>query len=88
MDTISFVPCECGYELQCTVQSEGEFLDKLVFIDAEESSETYAEQVSRCPGCQEWLGGKLLAPLLEERRSRRRSGRSQAEDIRILSDGS
>jgi hypothetical protein len=78
------VYCECGYGIQCTVRLEGERLGVLVFVDAEESSETYAEQVTQCPECGEWLGSDILARLERRRRSRR----GQAEVVGKLRSGS
>ncbi len=46
--------CECGYVIWMEVWRRGAE-PVVVFFDDEETSETYAEQVVRCPGCGEGL---------------------------------
>ena len=48
--------CECGHGIFCKVGSEGEHIGFLAFFDNESSSETYGQQVERCPNCGEQLG--------------------------------
>lgn len=54
--------CECGHRIWCELWREGEHLGTLVFFDYEETSETYSELVTRCPGCAEQLAKCILAP--------------------------
>ena len=44
----------CGHKLWSVVRKVDEWVVKVSF-DGEESSETYADQVTRCPGCGRWL---------------------------------
>ena len=53
--------CGCGHEIWCEAFVE-ENLVSLVFFDDVESSETYAEQITQCPGC-----GRLPVQRLLER---------------------
>jgi hypothetical protein len=34
----------------------------VVYLDDEEGSESYAEQVDRCPGCGPWLHARGVRP--------------------------
>ncbi len=48
-------PCEsCGHKLWSVERDVKGWLVRVHF-DGEETSETYAEQVTRCPGCGKWL---------------------------------
>lgn len=46
--------------IYCGVSRGGERLGFLVFYDAEQTSETYGEQVALCPGCATALDYRLL----------------------------
>ena len=45
---------ECGYRLRAQASSIGAF-DMLDFFDDRTDSDTFGEQVTRCPGCHLWL---------------------------------
>lgn len=45
---------ECGCPLQAEESSLGAF-GVLAFFDDRTGSDTYAQQVTRCPGCDLWL---------------------------------
>lgn len=46
--------CECEYELWSVEREVNGWLVRIHY-DAEKESDTYAEQVVRCPGCGKWL---------------------------------
>jgi hypothetical protein len=54
--------CSCGHKLWCEARFEEEDLLRLIFFDNVESSETYGEQITQCPGC----GGLSFAERLLE----------------------
>jgi hypothetical protein len=55
-------PCpECAHRLWTEVGSIGVFR-LVVFLDEEEGSDTYAEQVQRCPGCGLGLYALAIKP--------------------------
>ena len=55
-------PCPgCDHTLWTEVGTIGAFR-LVVFFDDERASDTYAEQVDRCPGCGLWLHGLDIAP--------------------------
>jgi hypothetical protein len=54
--------CLCGYPVACEVVSEGERLGFLAFLDDEEASPTYGEQVKHCPKCGRKLALHRLLP--------------------------
>jgi hypothetical protein len=43
--------CECGHDVSCKMLHVGEHLGFVAFHDAQQASETFGEQVTRCPGC-------------------------------------
>ena len=45
---------ECGHRLRAEAGSVGAF-GMLDFFDEAEKSDTFGEQVTRCPGCDLWL---------------------------------
>jgi DNA-directed RNA polymerase subunit RPC12/RpoP len=48
-------PCSsCGYKLWSVERDVKGWLVQ-VYFDGEETSETYADQVTRCPRCGKWL---------------------------------
>ena len=48
-------PCgSCAYKLW-SVEREVKGWPVRVYFDGEQTSETYADQVTRCPGCGKWL---------------------------------
>jgi len=50
-----FIVCaECGHPLRAEAGSIGAF-GMLDFFDDRTGSDTYAQQVTRCPGCGLWL---------------------------------
>ena len=51
--------CSCGHEIWCEAFVE-ENLVSLVFFDDVESSETYTEQITQCPGCGRLPAQRLL----------------------------
>ena len=53
------IHCSCEHEIWCEVRYE-EGLGCLVFFDNVETSETYNEQVTRCPGCERQITEFLL----------------------------
>ena len=56
------IPCpECGHKLWSEVGSLGAFR-MVMFSDDEGESDTYAEQVTRCPGCRLWLYALAIKP--------------------------
>ena len=55
--TYGFV-CACGYKVRCGVSRYGDQLGGLVFYDDEKTSQTWGEEVRRCPGCK----GRLDLP--------------------------
>ncbi len=57
---VALLRCQCGHGIYCAVSREGERLGFLVFHDAEQTSETYGEQVALCPGCATHLDYRLL----------------------------
>ena len=64
MKQSSLIYCRCGHEIWCEVFVEGDLVS-LVFFDDVESSETYAEKITQCPGC-----GRLpVERLLESKHS-------------------
>jgi hypothetical protein len=55
-------PCpECGHKLWSEVGNLGAFR-MVMFSDDEEESDTYTEQVTRCPGCGLWLYALAIKP--------------------------
>jgi DNA-directed RNA polymerase subunit RPC12/RpoP len=52
--------CVCGHRILCKVTSGGEHIGSVAFFDDEETSETYGQQVERCPDCGELLGLPLF----------------------------
>lgn len=52
--------CRCEHGIYCGVSRGGERLGFLVFYDAEQTSETYGEQVALCPRCATALDYRLL----------------------------
>ncbi len=54
-------PCpECDHRLRTEVGSIGAF--RMVIFFDDEGSDTYAEQVERCPECSLWLHGLGINP--------------------------
>ena len=54
-DTTMIVPCgSCSHKLWWVDREVDGWMVRIHF-DGEETSETYAEQVTRCPGCGKWL---------------------------------
>jgi hypothetical protein len=45
---------ECGYPLRAEAGSLGAF-DVFDFFDDRRGSDTYTQQITRCPGCDLWL---------------------------------
>jgi hypothetical protein len=52
---------ECSHKLWMRLGNIGAFRT-VVFLDAEEGSDTYAEQVDRCRGCGLWLHALGIRP--------------------------
>jgi hypothetical protein len=52
--------CGCGHNIRCALRRQGEQLGFLVFLDDQETSKSYAQQVARCPGCGARLDHHLL----------------------------
>jgi DNA-directed RNA polymerase subunit RPC12/RpoP len=48
--------CACGYIILCRVRGAGERVGFLAFFDGEPTSETYGQQIERCPRCGTQLG--------------------------------
>ena len=57
----------CGYAILCAVQSFVERLGTAAFFDDKLTSETYAERVKSCPGCDEQLGFLTLLLRIQPR---------------------
>ncbi len=55
------VYCSCAHKIWCEVRYEADLVI-LIFFDDEETSETYAEQITHCPGCG---GGSFVEDLLD-----------------------
>lgn len=63
MTTLGLIYCSCGHKLWCEARFEEEDLLSLIFFDNVESSETYGEQITQCPGCDgESFAERLLEP--------------------------
>ena len=50
MKQSNLIYCRCWHEIWFEVFFEGELVS-LVFFNVVESSETYAEKITQCPGC-------------------------------------
>ena len=62
MTQSGLIYCSCGYKLWCEARFDDEDLLRLIFFDNEETSETYGERITLCPGCG---GRSFVARLLE-----------------------
>lgn len=52
-------PCpECGHSRWIEDRGVGTF-DLFVYFDDDEFSDSYAEQVTRCPTCHNWCGPRV-----------------------------
>jgi hypothetical protein len=52
---VMITSCEsCGHKLWSVVRKVDEWVLRVHF-DGVESSETYADQITSCPGCGKWL---------------------------------
>jgi hypothetical protein len=59
------IPCpECGQKLWTELGNVGLFR-LVMFFDDDEGSDTYAERVDCCPGCDLWLYGLDAVKLAE-----------------------
>ena len=56
----TWLMCECGRSILCTVIYEGERLGSLRFFDTAQPGELYGERVTTCPGCGARLDPRLL----------------------------
>ena len=63
MKQSSLIYCSCSHKIWCEVRYEADLVI-LIFFDDEETSETYAEQITHCPGCggQSFVEGFLEEP--------------------------
>jgi hypothetical protein len=52
--------CVCGHAILCEVQSAGERIGYLTFVDDEPTSETRGRRIKECPNCGEQLGLPML----------------------------
>ena len=71
MKQSALIYCRCGHKIWSEswveLWREGGHSRRAVFFDDEETSETYAEQITRCPGCGKrpelnWPVGVANAP--------------------------
>jgi len=60
----TWLVCECGRSIRCTVAHEGERLGSLRFFDILRPGEIHGERVSYCPGCGARLEPRLLVEAL------------------------
>ena len=60
-DPMAVLYCECGHKIWSELWWK-EPKDVLLFFDHAESSVTYGEQVTRCPGCGQELRFGLRRP--------------------------
>lgn len=49
---------ECGHALWAEDRSAGVF-DLVVYFDDDERSDSYAEHITSCPGCDTWCGPRV-----------------------------
>jgi predicted AAA+ superfamily ATPase len=52
---------ECDHDLWAEQMPVADRFGVWVCFDDEEQSDTYAEQVGRCPGCGAWLNAQALS---------------------------
>lgn len=57
--------CECGHVIWSELWWKGPG-HVLLYFDDLETSETYTERVTHCPGCAQQLGSGVLTPASEE----------------------
>ena len=60
MKQSGLIYCSCAHKIWCEVWYEEDFV-RLIFFDDVETSETYTEQITQCPGCG---GCSFVAALL------------------------
>jgi len=60
---------ECGHDLWAEQMPVADRFGVWVCFDDEEQSDTYAEQVGRCPGCGAWLNAQALSAAHEKVRT-------------------
>lgn len=58
----------CGHAVSMVLANRGERVCTLLFFDDEPSSDTYTEQVHKCPGCGELLGLHTLVGRIDLQR--------------------
>jgi hypothetical protein len=62
MEQLGVVYCGCAHKIRYEVRYEEDFVH-LAFFDDVETSETYGEQITQCPGCgYRSLAKRLLEP--------------------------
>ncbi len=61
MKQTGVVYCSCAHKIRFEVRYDEDFVN-LIFFDGVETSETYGEQITQCPGC----GGRSFAERLLE----------------------
>ena len=49
----------CGYPIWVEIHTD-ELIHARVYSDDDEESDTYGEEVTRCPGCDGWLSDESL----------------------------
>ena len=60
-ETMTLLYCECGHEIWSELWRK-EPRHVLLFFDDLETSETYSERITHCPGCARELTRGLLKP--------------------------
>ena len=63
MKQSGLIYCNCAHKIWCEVRYDEDFVHLIIFDD-EGTSETYAEQITHCPGCG---GCSFVAALLTEK---------------------